>query len=160
MGCGAGKKTLDTSGAGEKEKSEGYDESFDPLTLDDDDITIQKKSDNGAIEEQITSDSVTPDQAEQTGKREIDGWRVQILATKNIENATLVHQEASDQFALSDLKVYLIFEAPLYKVRVGDAATRNEAETVRELARDYGYVEAFAVRSKVFSEENSESGQN
>jgi hypothetical protein len=133
-----------------------FDESFDPLSLEDDDITIARNPDM-VQRETRTEESAGETIPEPASERsQVDGWRVQILATKNIENATLVHQEASDQFELSDIKAYLIFEAPLYKVRIGNAQTRTEAETVRDLARDYGYTEAFIVRSKVLVNPDTE----
>lgn len=154
--CAGVKETTDRGKEDQTEISGQYDESFDPLSLDDDDIDISKQKEN-AREPSPPSDQPSEDvDATTSESREIDGWRVQILATKNIENATLVHQEASDQFALSNLKTYLIFEAPLYKVRIGNAESRSEAEVIRDLARDYGYAEAFIVRSKIIADDTSE----
>ncbi|TFH01657.1 MAG: SPOR domain-containing protein [Calditrichales bacterium] len=81
--------------------------------------------------------------------KEVNGYRVQILATKNIETASLYEQEATERLQGYDHKTYLIFEAPLYKIRVGDCKTRLEAESVREIMEDYGYRETFIVKSKI-----------
>ena len=35
--------------------------------------------------------------------------------------------------------MYVEFEAPLYKVRIGDCATRHEAEMLRDKASTLGY---------------------
>ena len=122
-----------------------YDESFDPLTLDDDDIVIagddnlkviDKSVDNPGIENPIVI-------------KEKTGFRVQILATKNIETASLFEQEASERFNNLDHKTYLIFEAPLYKIRVGDCEDRAQAEELRDQAMQYGYRESFIVKSKI-----------
>jgi hypothetical protein len=119
------------------------DESFDPLTLNDDDIVIEG-------EKLGTNDDVKiNDDTKIAVPKEINGFRVQILATKNIETASLFEQEASERFQNQDHKTYLIFEAPLYKIRVGDCKDRSEAELLRDMAKSYGYREAFIVKSKI-----------
>ena len=154
VNCAGVKETTDRR---EREQSSTpYDESFDPLSLEDDDITITKNQESTDREAKPEESAEETTMESAAGSRQMDGWRVQILATKNIENATLVHQEASDQFELSDISAYLIFEAPLYKVRIGNALTRTEAEAIRDLARDYGYSEAFIVRSKVMVNPDNE----
>ena len=122
-----------------------FDESFDPLSLNDDDIVIaaDSRSDRDNIEN-------NPDISNNiTSLKEITGFRVQILATKNIETASLFEQEASERFFNLDHKTYLIFEAPLYKIRVGDCKDRKEAEAIRDQAIQYGYREAFIVKSLI-----------
>jgi hypothetical protein len=122
-----------------------YDESFDPLTLEDDDILIEGDENIAAI---FGAQNISePEKI--TAVREINGFRVQILATKNIETASLFEQEASERFGHLDHKTYLIFEAPLYRIRVGDCKERAEAEELRDLATQYGYRESFIVKSKI-----------
>jgi hypothetical protein len=122
-----------------------YDESFDPLNLTDDDIIIAGNDNTQSVE----NSGNNPDAALNIEQREINGFRVQILATKNIETASLFEQEASERFTHLDHKTYLIFEAPLYKIRVGDCKDRTQAEELRDLAMQYGYRESFIVKSKI-----------
>jgi SPOR domain len=128
-------------------KSSKYDESFDPNTLNDDDIVIakleSKKTSGDKIETQINTI------AGEIKYKEADGFRVQLVATKSIETASLTEQEATDIFAAKKQKIYLIFDAPQYKVRVGDFLNRSDAEEIRDLAKDYGYRDAFIVLGKV-----------
>jgi hypothetical protein len=126
-----------------------YDESFDPLSLDDDDIIIAgdeniKIIDNSGNEPKTEIPTVV---------KEINGFRVQLLATKNIETASLFQQEASERFNNLEHKTYVIFDAPLYKVRVGDCRERGEAEDLRDFAKQYGYRECLIVKSKIQVEE-------
>ncbi len=124
-----------------------YDESFDPNTLNDDDIVIAKlESKNTVINKTETQSELA---TEDVKYREANGFRVQLVATKSIETASLTEQEATDIFAAKNQKVYLIFDAPQYKVRVGDFLNRNDAEEMRDLAKDYGYRDAFIVLGKV-----------
>ncbi len=126
-----------------------YDESFDPLSLHDEDITIQATT--SAKKSVKTTNKST--KTDQTGSepvlKETDGFRVQILATRSIETATLVKQQAEEQFKPYNYKVYWQFEAPFYKIRVGDVVNRTDAENIRDLAKQIGYDQAFPVRSKV-----------
>ena len=126
------------------QKSNLYDESFDPNTLNDDDIVIANYDTPAGNQGNINSDP-----AANAEIREAMGFRVQIVATKSIESATQVELEAKDIFEALNHKVYLIFDAPNYKVRVGDSIKREEADEIRDVAKDYGYRGAFVVRSKV-----------
>ncbi len=127
-----------------------YDESFDPRSLDDDDIVIgpaeqiEGAAAGGTIAEK---DPKTSD--DQSRVKEVNGFRVQILATNNIETASLVEQEASDRFESKGFKTYLLFETPLYKIRLGDCENRADAEVLRDLAIENGYTGAFIVKSKI-----------
>jgi hypothetical protein len=134
------------------EKKAEYDESFDPLSLEDDDISIARPS---KTETEIKASSPITDSNE-LPFQEINGYRIQILATDNIETASLVEQEATDRFARGGHKVYLIFEAPLYKIRVGDCRERLAAEELRDSAKQYGYQGAFIVKSKVIPSEEQQ----
>jgi len=127
-----------------KETRPKYDESFDPLSLHDDDIVI-------AANTQKTPEQDTPvvKTEEPRVQRETTGYRVQILATKNIETASLFEQEASERFDPMGQHTYLVFEAPLYKIRLGDCKERTDAEELRDTAVEYGYRESFIVKCKI-----------
>ncbi len=125
------------------------DESFDPVMLQDEDINFPERTipqqqaetpilANGIIE----TEEVEPN-------RVIDGFRVQIFATQNIENATLQKKEAEFVFLGDSVAVYIDFDSPMYKIRVGDCLNRAEAENLREIARKHGYPTSFIVRTKV-----------
>ena len=150
MGCAGTKETVDKAPV--VEKPGAYDESFDPLSLNDDDIVIGPEN-NTTPSPVVNGESGTQVVTEDTRKREINGFRVQIIATSNIETASLSEQEASDRFEKQDHKTYLLFEAPLYKVRIGDCKTREMAEQLRELAIANGYSGAFIVKTKIIVQE-------
>ncbi len=160
FGCASVKSTSKESIPEEKVQKGKFDESFDPLTLNDDDISVGDREITSPADIKAGQDrDAGYNQPSMEPVKEVDGFRVQILATRNIETATLVQQEATDQFGVLKFKTYLTFEAPLYKVRVGNAIDRNEAERIREIAKDYGYKEAFIVRSKVVIPVGQEASQ-
>jgi hypothetical protein len=147
ISCAATKETVKEE-IPEQKKAE-FDESFDPMSLNDDDIIIDGQS---KIEANLATADINGVNQE-LPFQEVDGFRVQILATDNIETASLVEQEATDRFERGGHKIYLIFEAPLYKIRVGDLKERFNAEELRDLAKQYGYKGAFIVKSKVIPSE-------
>lgn len=144
--CTPSKKLVKDETRTEKQKNSKYDESFDPLSLDDDDIIIQAKTEAEVVEKKKT-EKKSSDHSKIV--QEVDGYRVQLLATRSIESATLIKQQAEEQFLKHKHKVYWSFEAPFYKVRIGDVLTRTDAEAIRDLAKSLGYDQAFPVRSKV-----------
>jgi hypothetical protein len=151
IGCASSSKVKSGDEKADKNVSEKYDESFDPTTLNDDDIEIGRENNNNTVTEPVEQHPVKPENKsnDKVVMHEIEGYRVQILATSSIEAATLQQQKAIDKFADHEYKIYLIYEAPLYRLRMGDATNRREAEVIRDLAKERGYDEAFIVRSKV-----------
>jgi len=76
-----------------------------------------------------------------------DGYRVQVLSTDNIDEANLVRSEIYEQ--TSRKEVYVIFEPPFYKVKVGDFASKSEAENLRFKLNQLGYTESKVVQETV-----------
>ena len=74
-----------------------------------------------------------------------NGFRVQVLSTKNGENAENMRMQLISQISHS---VQLIFEAPNYKVRVGAFTDRNDAERLRKQLFALGYRRAWIVRAR------------
>jgi hypothetical protein len=145
----ASSKQVATDDVDRKKSSDSrYDESFDPLSLDDEDIVITKKENVDKVKNNSDSENKN-NSIENIEMREVEGYRVQLMATRSIETATMAQQRALDTFTALEYKVYLIFEAPLYRIRLGDATNRTAAELIREAAKARGYDEAFIVRSKV-----------
>ena len=155
IGCASSSKVQTGVETGDSKPSGKYDESFDPSTLDDDDILIGKEADQAQIK-QVDNKADQKPETEKVLMHEVEGYRVQILATQGIEAATLQQQKAVDKFSDHDYKVYLIYEAPLYRLRIGDAITSEDAEVIRDLAKERGYDEALIVRSKVMAPESAD----
>ena len=76
----------------------------------------------------------------------IQGYRVQIFFGSERKNATDAKTKLLQ--LLPDEEVYLIYQQPYFKVRVGDYRTRLEAEAVyRKLINDFD--KAFIVPDKI-----------
>lgn len=126
---------------------ETVDESFDPASLNDYvlDIKPKKKQATDVLDiDKFLAGGAQADTLEEN--EEIPGFRVQLVATRSVDEARAVKREALLVF---DEIVYLTFDDPYYKVRVGDAVSRFEANELQELAIQKGYVGAWVVRSLV-----------
>ncbi len=75
-----------------------------------------------------------------------DGFRVQVLASKSMTKAdslsTILNSTLTDS-------VYVVYETPNYKVRVGDYVARVEADKMRGLLHKMGYRSAWVVRTRI-----------
>lgn len=76
-----------------------------------------------------------------------DGYRVQVLSTDDIDEANLVRSEIYEK--TSRKEVYIIFEPPFYKVKVGDFTSKSEAENLRFNLNQLGYTESKVVQETV-----------
>jgi hypothetical protein len=76
-----------------------------------------------------------------------DGYRVQVLSTDDIDEANLVRAEIYEKTARKE--VYIIFEPPFYKVKVGDFTSKSEAENLRFELNQLGYTESKVVQETV-----------
>lgn len=77
----------------------------------------------------------------------ISGFRVQLLITSEIDQANQIKNEVTP--IVKD-GVYLIFEAPYYKVRIGDCQTRTAANQLMKTIVNLGYKNAWIVPDKVY----------
>ncbi len=92
---------------------------------------------------------ITLQQAFLEENQTMKGWRVQIF----FEGGNNSHQKALAQKSSfitnhQDIPVYLIFNAPYYKVRVGDFRKRSEAELFLETIKS-SYPNAFIVKEEI-----------
>lgn len=98
------------------------------------------------IEEVSTPAPLPPAPATTTAPATIYGFRVQIFASSTQKGANKV---ADDARSLFGGKVYIEHTPPYYKVRVGDCLTKEEAETLKNLAINKGFRGAFVVETMI-----------
>jgi len=146
MGCSLsqfGWKEASSSKSKSKTTTETYREDFDPLTLNDDDVWILPSVKSGPSSKE---NRIAVPKSEVSREEVVQGYRVQLVATKEEEQAREIKKNA--MLKLSH-PVYLIFEPPLYKVRVGDCTTREEAKEILEEAKQNGFPDAWIVPSTI-----------
>ena len=75
-----------------------------------------------------------------------EGFRVQFLATKQLAKAEQLQKDLS---TILNQNIYIDFEAPNYKVRIGNFIDRNKAEIFRQNIIKEGYESSWIIRTRI-----------
>jgi len=78
------------------------------------------------------------------------GYRVQVFSSLQQDESEQAAQKVREKI---DEKVYVEFDPPYYKVRVGNCKSSDEAEELLNKLKRLGYPEAWIVRARVINEE-------
>lgn len=137
FGCAVG--TI-TEQKGKKTKGKSVQGWFDPLALGDDDIMI-----HGIPMPSFNSE---PEDTSDTDYEAMtEGYRVQIFITQTLNEADSILMRADSLFLG---EAYLRFDAPNYKIRVGNLISRSEAEELQRYTRTVGFPRSWVLRTSVF----------
>jgi hypothetical protein len=118
-----------------------YEPQFDPARYDPDLSVLQRREEEAHSE--IGSASVVTAAAPET----ISGFRIQVLLTQEIDEASSVRDSLND--LLPDDWVYVVYDSPYYKVRVGDYHERPEANALLKRLIGKGFRGAWIVPDNV-----------
>ncbi len=152
-GC-LGKKEVSEEQPPAQEKPEIDNRGYDPLELPADRQIIPEEDPRGGVIQGkgalVSTVEQPPDtSAEGTVDIPVDidtlanqTYRVQLLTSKVYGEARRAETVAKEIF---DRPVYLDYEVPYYKLRVGDFATREAAEDYQQKAKSAGYANAWVV---------------
>jgi hypothetical protein len=77
----------------------------------------------------------------------VNGYRVQILSTDNFDEADNLKLNVHTR--LQSTPVYVEFESPYYKVRVGDLVESNHAYDLSDKLKQLGYQNTLVVQDSV-----------
>lgn len=105
---------------------------------------IELNSNDDSIENFVfdSTKNIEPEKDEQ-----IKGYRVQLISTRKINKAEKIRNKAYDIF---DHNIYINFQTPYYKVRVGDFVDYKDCRQVEKIAQKNGFPNAWTVRSVVY----------
>jgi len=78
--------------------------------------------------------------------RIVDGFRVQVYSGKDRAVARIIENKLKKNY---DLSIYFLYEAPFYKLRIGNFEDRNSAARFGINMRKNGYRDAWVVKSRV-----------
>ncbi len=157
IGCGVSGKLKKEGEAGEKVTTRGgvINESYEPPAMAEDELKIKQTISVDSQSDNI--DEILNNQVEKITPEEVSGFRVQICAVSDENQAKSIQKDAI--FAFINEEVYLKYDSPYYKVRVGNCTTRYEAEQLQKRAVEKGFPDAWVVRTKVKAIEKSEDIQ-
>jgi hypothetical protein len=149
IGCSSGA----TSTSAEKQKIPGrrdrvaplaeYEATLNPAEYDQDVEAIKKKHDDIRPPQSVEILLDTASVADEI----VQGFRIQIVSSPNIDDANAARESAIERF-LAD-SIYILFDPPVYKVRVGDFLTRFEANSRLQDFLEAGYRDAWIVPDRV-----------
>ncbi len=72
-----------------------------------------------------------------SSRRNVPGYRIQIVNTTDRNSALDAKTRAYQLYP--DLKAYLLYQSPYYRIRVGNFKTKDEADDyIKELSRSFG----------------------
>jgi hypothetical protein len=77
----------------------------------------------------------------------LQGFRIQIFSSANIDESTKI--KANAQPKLPQDSVYVVYDPPVYKVRIGDFISRYEAGIKLPLVVEQGYPDAWIVPDRI-----------
>jgi len=142
--CAPGKESArEASGAGAQDPLRQYESDFRPS---DHDTLAPTPSHAGAPAFEQRGE--TPEIAAAPEGELVQGFRVQIYSTTDIDAAKSKKAEAESYFPSEWF--YLQYDPPTYKIRGGNFLQRYEAERFVKLATEKGFGGAWAVPEKVF----------
>ena len=76
----------------------------------------------------------------------LDGYRIQCLASSQIER---IRSEQKILETKVKYSLYIVFNAPYYKLLIGDFLKRADADIILTRLKEMGYNDAWVIRSKV-----------
>jgi len=120
---------------------------YDPLGLPEDTVVIPLSAEMAGSSDIDSIYAYRYDEAdsdiidEESGG--LESYRIQLFTSKTYGPAAREARIAREVF---DRQIYLDYEVPYYKVRIGDFADPRDAETYLVAARQAGYETAWVVR--------------
>lgn len=151
-GCGGGEETVRPTAADvtrtqkkgpEKHPMAYYEATLRPSLFDGEVDSVRKVHEQEREQQLllIPRDSLTL--LEET----ILGFRIQVASTSSVDDAGTVKAAAQELFRTDTL--YVVYDPPVYKVRMGDFPTRLEANQRLPLVQEGGYPDAWVVPDRV-----------
>lgn len=118
-----------------------YEKTFNPADYDADIKLVKQaeKTQRSVVEAAHVVTTAVPET--------IPGFRVQVLLTQDIDHAVQIKD--SVEHLLSDEWVYIVFDSPYYKVRLGNYEDRASANPALKRLGSLGFKEAWIVPDNV-----------
>jgi hypothetical protein len=119
-----------------------YEQQFNPADYNPSVAAVQQlaKTDTTGVPGDLKSNRPTPPET-------TPGFRVQVLSTTEIDTANAAKNELSN--LPESVGIYVIFDSPYYKVRVGDFLSRPDANQLLKTLIDRGYTDSWIVADRI-----------
>jgi len=150
VGCGPSEKSrreeAAVPGVSEREQKaplSSYERTFNPALYDQEITDVQKAHEVTREKGVVRSD----EDSLVTETELVQGFRIQIFATANIDEANAMKMAAAQR--VTEDSIYVVFDPPLYKVRLGDFQTRVEANQRLATLVEKGFPDAWVVSDRI-----------
>lgn len=146
IGCSPSKRVAEKGEESAKEKKLSlaqYEATLNPSDYDEEIEMVQKAH----AEEKNRGQLTIPSDSTIMQEELIQGFRIQVFSSSNIDDANEARKGAEAKFQHDS--VYIIFDTPVYKVRVGDFANRYDANQRLPEFVDKGYRDAWIVPDQI-----------
>ena len=153
LSCGSSTKRSDVTNDSPDVGLQEAPQFFDPHSLEEDDVVIEKKETVKVVEAPIAIETKPEPEVEvETKANEIvSGFRIQLSASKDSKKMRDALNSAKSFFNPRGYEVYLVYESPMYKLRVGDTINRKKADKLLTLCKESGFRDAWVVPDMVNS---------
>jgi hypothetical protein len=121
-----------------------YEATLNPVDFDQEVEVVQKEHGEDKKEQaplEIPKDSVV------IQEEVVQGFRIQVFSSSNVDEAALMKTIVFEKF-MGD-SIYVVYDPPVYKVRVGDFVNRYEANQRLPEFVEKGYRDAWIVPDRV-----------
>jgi hypothetical protein len=125
-----------------KEKLSTFEKSFKPSEYDTDIELLHKKENQARPIVDVPVETFTVAEPET-----VQGFRIQVLSSNNYDEAITLRNTLNVE--LPAQWVYMVYDAPTYKVRVGDYTNRADANLAVDGFIEKGYKGAWVVPDRV-----------
>lgn len=143
MGTVNDKNADPRSGKDQKVALTAYESTFDPRTYEEDIEAIKKSP----VAEQIQNEEKTEGDTVIVEEEVLQGFRIQIFATSGIDEANFLKAMAAQR--VPEDSIYIVYDQPVYKVRLGDFLTRYQANLRLPSVIGKGFTDAWVVADRV-----------
>ena len=123
-----------------------YEKTFDPSRYADRPDKQAPKAVKNTEQEEQANRPDAPLYLDRTEK--IMGYKLQVYSTTSIDDAT--NRKEYLRSVLDSLQIDMVFDAPYYKLRLGNFLERKDAEIFKSELQDKGVNDAWIVRDNVY----------
>jgi hypothetical protein len=121
-----------------------YEATLNPVEFDQEIEVVQKAREEEQKQQnplEIPKDSMV------VQEEVVQGFRIQIFSSSNVDETTLMKNLALEKFVGDS--IYVVYDAPVYKVRIGDFVNRYEANQRLPEFVEKGYRDAWIVPDRI-----------
>jgi hypothetical protein len=121
-----------------------YEATLNPIEFDRE-IEVVQKAQSEEQKQQIPLE--IPKDSMAVRDEVVQGFRIQVFSSSNVDETTLMKNLALEKFVGDS--IYVVYDAPVYKVRVGDFVNRYEANQRLPEFVEKGYRDAWIVPDRI-----------